>query len=71
MKVLKPNSVITGIDFSLDYYSRLQALALFIAKNENEEYKHHLETVLILLNTLDEEAENQGLTEELDVISGE
>lgn len=68
MKTLKKGSIIKGIDFSESFYGRIQSLAFLLSEIEEKE---HLETVLILLQTLDQAIENQGLSEELDVISGE
>jgi hypothetical protein len=68
MKTLKKGSIIKGIDFSESFYGRIQSLAFLLSEIEEKE---HLETILILLQTLDKAIEDQNLSEELDVISGE
>lgn len=70
MKILKTGEIIKGIDFSVEFYARLQMVALLLSNPEElvnmkddapEEYADTLQTMLILLNTLDKAAENQGL----------
>lgn len=65
LKCLKPKSLITGIDFSSSFYGRLTSLFLEIASMKGMDY--HKETLAILMATLDEAAEAQGLTEESEV----
>lgn len=61
MRVIKKDALITGVDFSIPYYEKLGELAQFLANNQNEDAKQHLETVLILIHTLEVKAEEQGL----------
>jgi len=69
-KTLKHGALIKGIDFSSSFYERLSALFMEFAALSTEdpgEYKYHLETLAILMATLDEAAENQGLTEDSEI----
>lgn len=69
-KTLKHGVLIKGIDFSSSFYERLSALFMEfagLAQNDPEVYKYHLETLAILMATLDEAADNQGLTEESEI----
>lgn len=72
IKTLKRNALIKGIDISSSFYVRLSSLFVALSspeellrqKEENEqEYKDHIETMAILFATIDEKAEEQGLTE--------
>jgi len=67
IKALKRNSVIKGIDFSSGFYERLSSLFIEIASLDAEQYQYHLETMAILMATLDEAAEKQGLVESVDL----
>lgn len=67
IKALKRNSVIKGIDFSSAFYERLSSLFIEIASLDAEQYQYHLETMAILMATLDEAAEKQGLVESVDL----
>lgn len=66
MRVIKKDAIIKGIDFAIPYYERLQGLVMHLAEG-GEPSKAHLDTVLILINTLDEAAEKQGLIEEMEL----
>lgn len=72
IKVLKANSSIKDLEISAQFYDRLSGLAMEIANlsvEDPETYKHHLETLIILMTTIDELAEKQDVIEdyELDV----
>lgn len=69
IKVLKKGAVIKGIDFSSSFYERLTSLFMEIASSDysSEEKQFHLETLSVLMATLDEAAENQGLVEESEI----
>lgn len=73
VKTLKRNSLIKGIDISSSFYERLSSLVLLVAQPESlislkeespAQFEYALETLLILMATLDEAAEKQGLVEE-------
>lgn len=67
IKILKRNSLIKNVDFSSAFYERISALFIELAglhSDDPETYQFHLETGAILMATLDEAAEKQGLVEE-------
>ncbi len=73
VKAFKENVTITGVDFHVSFYERMMLVlnyfaspdALATLKEEApDEYYYHLETLLILFNTLDEKAEEQNLVME-------
>jgi len=68
MKTINKDAII-AIEVSASFYQRLQALALSIHNIEDFQDKTvkdvHLETVLILLQTLDQSAEAQGLVSDV------
>lgn len=70
MRVIKNDVIVKGIDFSTSFYMRLQQLAVRLGELKEKE---GLETILILLQTIDKAAEEQGLTEDVDlnIVSGE
>lgn len=64
VKTLKKGAIIKGIDFSDSFYERLSSLFMELAAlNDEGEYDFHIETLGILMATLDEAAENQELVE--------
>ena len=65
MKVLKSNSIITGLDVSSSFYEQLQQVVFKLSEG-GEQNKPYVEIMLILLHELDRLAESQGL---LDVVS--
>lgn len=76
IKTLKPKSLIKGVDFTSGYYIRLSdaimavadpAELLRIKEDEPERFKYILQTFLILAQTLDEKASEQGLVEEVEI----
>lgn len=65
IKTLKKGAIIKGIDFSSSFYERLTSLIMYVATQEaSSEQQFNIETLAILMATIDEAAEAQGLTEE-------
>lgn len=72
VKTIKKEAII-DIKISSSFYVRLQALVASLYNNvedfqDKNILEFHKETMLILMSTLDEEAENQGFVSESDII---
>jgi hypothetical protein len=65
MKTLKQDALIKNLNVSASFYERLQQV---VFKLHEVGDKDGLETILILLSSLDKLAEDQGLIEDLDVV---
>jgi hypothetical protein len=65
MKTIKQGALIKNLNVSTAFYERLNHLALKLHEVGD---KDGLETILILLSSLDKLAEEQELVEELDVV---
>lgn len=70
METLKKDALIKGIDFTTSFYERLSSLFVSLATlygDDPETWQPHIETLSILMATIDDAAREQGLTEELDL----